>query len=45
MPRKVKLLVRVAGLPAAGRATDFPVESVAPQSGRTQPQGVNTSTR
>ena len=43
--RNVKLLVTVPGLPAAGRFTDAPDASVAPQTGRTHPHGVNTSTR
>ncbi len=43
--RKVKLLVSVPGLPAAGRLTEPPDASVAPQTGRTHPHGVNTRTR
>src|ERR1700684_1285845 len=37
--RKVKLLVSVGALPAAGGRTDCPLELVAPQTGRTTPQG------
>src|SRR5450432_3714901 len=42
--RKMKLLVEVAGDPYAGRGTDAPPASVAPQTGRTHPQGVKMRT-
>ena len=43
--RKVKALVSVGAAPYAGRTIDAPLMSVAPQTGRTQPQGVNTKIR
>ena len=43
--RKVKPVVWIGALPAAGGRTSFPLPSVAPQNGRIQPQGVKISTR
>ena len=43
--RNLKLLVSVGAAPYAGRGIDAPLMSVAPQTGRTQPQGVNTRIR
>src|SRR5512146_1799519 len=37
--RKMKFVVWVGALPAAGGRTSLPLASVAPQSGRTQPHG------
>src|SRR4051812_2924950 len=43
--RNLKLLVTVGAAPYAGRVIEAPLMSVAPQTGRTQPQGVKTRIR